>query len=126
MSLKSVVDSMMDVATIDPEAARSAMVDRLRQARTAFDMKQSGQAGGHWLAVDDNGRVAFSPTRPDGQQLVINGQSVTFWQRDQVPALLQAFEDAITRGDLDPQLTGPTPAGHSLPLDQLTIDEGQL
>ena len=123
MSLKDVVNTMVGAVTIDPEAARSAMLDKLRQARTAFDMKQSSQAGGQWLAEDDNGRVAFSPTRPDGQPLVINGQSVTFWQRDQVPAFLQAFEDAITRGDLDPQLTGPTPAGHSLALDQITNDD---
>ncbi|MGK6325144.1 hypothetical protein ACMGDM_18925 [Sphingomonas sp. DT-51] len=123
MSLKSVVDTMAGAATIDPGPARSAMLDKLRQARTAFNMNQSAQAGGHWLAADDSGRVAFSPTRPDGQQLVINGQSVTFWEADQVPALLQAFEAAITLGDLDSQLTGTTPAGHSLPLDQLTSDE---
>lgn len=126
MSLKDVVNTMVGAEPTDPEAARSAMLDKLRQARTAFDMKQSSQAGGQWLAEDDDGRVAFSPTRPDGQQLVINGQSITFWQADQVPALLQAFEDAIARGDLDPQLTGPTPAGHSLPLNQLTNDEGQV
>lgn len=123
MSLKSVVDTMVGATTIDPESARSALLEKLRQARTAFDMKQSAQAGGHWLALDDNGRVAFSPTRPDGQPLVINGQSVTFWQREQVPALLHAFEAAVTRGDLDPQLTGPTPAGHSLPLDQLATED---
>lgn len=70
--------------------------------------------------------MAISPTRPDGQQLVINGQSVTFLQADQVPAILKAFENAITRGDRDPQLTGPAPAGHSMPLNQLTNDESQV
>lgn len=120
MSLKDVVESVITTGETDPVSARSAMIDKLRQARTAFDMKQSEQAGGHWLATSDEGRVAFTPTRPDGQPLVIGGQSVSFWQVDEVPALLDAFEAAITRGDLDPQLTGSTPAGHSLPLNILT------
>ncbi|WP_230781672.1 hypothetical protein [Sphingomonas sp. Leaf37] len=95
------------------------MLDKLHQARTAFDMNQSTQAGGQWLAADDAGRVAFTPTRPDGQQMVIGGQAVTFWQVGELPAMLDAFEAAINAGELDPQLTGSTPAGHSLPLERL-------
>jgi hypothetical protein len=128
MSLKDLVDgaagvvgSVAGVTTdpVDPTAERSALLDKLRQARTAFDMNQSTQAGGQWLAADDAGRVAFTPTRPDGQQLVIGGQSVTFWQIEELPAVLDAFEAAINAGELDPQLTGSTPAGHSLPLERL-------
>jgi hypothetical protein len=128
MSLKDLVDgaagavgSVTGVTTdpVDPTAERSALLDKLRQARTAFDMNQSTHAGGQWLARDDAGRVAFTPTRPDGQQLVIGGQSVTFWQVEELPAVLDAFEAAINAGELDPQLTGSTPAGHSLPLERL-------
>jgi hypothetical protein len=128
MSLKDLVEgaasavgSVASVATetVNPDAERSAMLDRLRQARSAFDMDQSTQAGGQWLARDDAGRVAFTPTRPDGQPMVIGGQSVTIWQVEELPAVLDAFEAAITSGELDPQLTGSTPAGHSLPLGHL-------
>jgi hypothetical protein len=129
MSLKDVVDgsasavgSVAAVAAdpVDANTERAALLDKLRQARTAFDMKQSTRAGGQWLSADDAGRVAFTPTRPDGQQMVIGGQAVTFWQVGELPAMLDAFEAAINAGELDPQLTGSTPAGHSLPLDRLS------
>lgn len=125
MSLKDLVEGAagaagaIGVEPVNPEAERSAMLDNLRQARTAFDMNQSTNAGGQWLARDDAGRVAFTPTRPDGQQLVIGGQSVTIWQVEELPAVLDAFEAAIRSGELDPQLTGSTPAGHSLSLERL-------
>lgn len=128
MSLKDLVDgaasavgSVAAVAAdpVDPIAERSALLDTLRHARTAFDMNQSTQAGGQWLAADDAGRVAFTPTRPDGQPMVIGGQSVTFWQVEDLPAVLDAFEAAVNAGELDPQLIGSTPAGHSLPLERL-------
>ena len=128
MSLKDLVDgaagavgSVAEVAAdpVDPKTERSALIDKLRQARTAFDMKQSTQAGGQWLAADDTGLVAFTPTRPDGQPMVIDGKSVTFWQVEDLPAMLDAFEAAVNDGELDPQLVGSTPAGHSLPLDRL-------
>ena len=128
MSLKDIVEgaagavgSVAAVAAdpVDANAQRSAMVDKLRQARNAFEMNQSTQAGGQWLAADGAGRVAFTPTRPDGQPMVIGGKSVTFWQVDELPAVLDAFEEAITGGELDPQLIGSTPAGHSLPLERL-------
>ncbi|GAA0661278.1 hypothetical protein FHT00_002712 [Sphingomonas insulae] len=128
MSLKDVVDgaasavgSVAAVAAdpINSNTERSALLDKLRQARTAFDRNQSTQTGGQWLAADDAGRVAFTPTRPDGQQMVIGGQAVTFWQVGEIPAMLDAFEAAINAGELDPQLTGSTPAGHSLSLERL-------
>lgn len=122
MSLKDLVESAVSavgVEPVNPEAERSAMLDKLSQARTAFDMDQSTQAGGQWLARDDAGRVAFTPTRPDGQPMVIGGQAVTIWQVEELPAVLDAFEAAIRSGELDPQLIGSTPAGHSLPLERL-------
>lgn len=122
MSLKDLVESAVSavgVEPVNPEAERSAMLDKLSQARTAFDMDQSTRAGGQWLARDDAGRVAFTPTRPDGQPMVIGGQAVTIWQVEELPAVLEAFEAAIKSGELDPQLTGSTPAGHSLPLERL-------
>lgn len=128
MSLKDLVDgaagTVGSVAAnagdpADPSAERAAMIDKLRQARTAFDMKQSSQASGQWLSADDAGLVAFTPTRPDGQPMVIDGKSVTFWQVEDLPVMLDAFEAAINAGELDPQLIGSTPAGHSLPLERL-------
>lgn len=125
MSMKDLVEGAVDaigavgVKPVDPVAERSAMLDKLRQARTAFDMNQSSQAGGQWLMRDDAGRVAFTPTRPDGQPMVIGGQSVTIWQLEELPTVLDAFEAAIRAGELDPQLIGSTPAGHSLPLERL-------
>jgi hypothetical protein len=125
MSLKDLVEGAasavgaLGAEQVNPDAEQSAMLDKLRQARAAFDMNQSTQASGQWLARDDAGRVAFTPTRPDGQPMVIGGQSVTFWQVEELPAVLDAFEAAIKSGELDPQLTGSTPAGHSLPLERL-------
>ncbi len=128
MSLKDLVDSAASAAgsvaavaanSGDTASQRSALLDKLCQARAAFDMNESTQAGGQWLVADDAGRVAFTPTRPDGQPMVIGGQAVTFWKVEELPAVLDALEAAINAGELDPQLTGSTPAGHSLPLERL-------
>lgn len=128
MSLKEIVEGAASaVGSVagnvadpgNPASERSAMIDKLRHARTAFDMDQSTQAGGQWLAQDNAGLVAFTPTRPDGQPMVIDGKSVTFWQAEDLPVMLDAFEAAINAGELDPQLIGSTPAGHSLPLERL-------
>ena len=119
MSLK---DTFMEAAGVstDPIQARSLMLTKLRNARRAYE-KREDLEGAPWFAADENGRIAFTPNRPDGQQLVIGGQSVTFWEADELPRMLDAFEAAIEAGELDPQLTGPTPAGHSLPLETLAV-----
>lgn len=119
MSLKDVVEGVVGTTTTSPEAARSAMLKKLQLARQAFEEQRPDQPGGRWITVDEAGRASFAPTRPDGQQLVIGGQSVTFWERSEVPAVLDALEAAITAGELDPQLIGTTPAGHSLPLERI-------
>ncbi|MCC2980976.1 hypothetical protein [Sphingomonas sp. IC4-52] len=97
------------------------MLSKLRHAREAYQENREGgdHPGGNWITPGENGKIAFAPTRPDGQQLVIGGQSVTFWEADTLGPMLDAFEAAINAGELDPQLTGPTPAGHSLPLERL-------
>ena len=120
MSLKNVIDDAIGAAPSDPTPARAEMIDKLRHARQAFEQQRSDLPGARWITKDGDGRVAFAPTRPDGQQLVIGGQAVTFWSPSELPAVLDAFEAAIAAGDLDPQLTGSTPAGHSLPLAQIT------
>jgi hypothetical protein len=119
MSFKDVIEEVAAAATTDPAAARRAMLDKLQQARQAYDEQRTDQPGGRWITDDEAGRVSFAPTRPDGQQLVIGGQAVTFWQRSELPAVLDAFAAAIAAGELDPQLTGATPAGHSLPRERL-------
>ena len=119
MSLKNVIEGLVDTGTTDPEQARREMLHRLERAREAFAQGEEQQLGSGWLTRSEAGRVAFAPTRPDGQQLVIGGQSVNFWHEREIPGVLDAFARAIAAGDLDPQLTGGTPAGHSLPLDRL-------
>ena len=120
MSLKDVVEDAIGAALPDPQAERDAMLDKVRRERRDFD-EHPNRPGG-WITTAEAGRVAFAPTRPDGQQMVIGGQSVTFWQQDEIAGVLDAFEAAIARGELDPQLTGSTPAGHSLPLERLSPD----
>jgi hypothetical protein len=119
MSLKDVVGEVLGATSADPEMARGEMLDKLRGARKSFAEDQDQHSGGQWITRAEDGRVAFAPTRPDGQQLVIGGQSVTFWEAGEISAVLDAFEQAIRAGELDPQLIGSTPAGHSLPLERL-------
>ena len=95
------------------------MIDKLRHARHAFAADRHDGPCGRWLTTDGPDRVAFSPTRPDGQQLVIGGTSVTFWHREELPAMLDAFEAAIAAGELVGQLTASTPAGHSLARERI-------
>ena len=118
MSLRDVVEQAIGTVSPDPEAERAAMIDKIRRAREDF-RRDPDQAGG-WITKAEAGRVAFAPTRPDGQQLVIGGQSVNFFQLDEIGGVLDAFEAAVAAGELDPQLTGETPAGHSLPLEWLS------
>ena len=117
MSLKDVVAGVMGAT--DPQTARRSMLDKLHAERRAFAEGRNDQPGGRWITADEQGRVAFAPTRPDGQQLVIGGQAVTFWSLNELDAVLDAFEAAIVAGELDPQLTGVTPAGHAFPLERL-------
>jgi hypothetical protein len=119
MSLMDVVEGALGTASSGPEPARRAMLDKLDEARRAFEEDRSDAPGGRWITKAEEGRVAFAPTRPDGQQLVIGGQAVTFWQASELSGVLDAFERAVEAGELDPQLTGDTPAGHSLPLERL-------
>lgn len=119
MSLKDVMGKVVGEVSADPTSARQAMLDKLQHARAAFEQGQPDQPGGRWISRDQAGRIAFAPTRPDGQQLVIGGQAVTFWNEEELPATLDRFAGVIAAGELDPQLTGPTPAGHSLPLERL-------
>lgn len=117
----SLTDTLKEAAGIAPDPAkeRALLLSKISHARRAYAEKRSDQPGAGWIAEDENGRIAFSPTRPDGQQLVIGGQSVTFWDASEVAGMLEAFEAAVDAGELDPQLTGPTPAGHSLALERL-------
>jgi hypothetical protein len=120
MSLGDVVGNVLGTVTPDPETARRPMLDKIAAVRREFaDGGAEGVRSG-WVSADPQGRVAFGPTRPDGQQMVIGGQSVTFWSTDEFPAVLEAFERAVAAGELDGQLLGGTPAGSSLPLDRLT------
>lgn len=119
MSMKDALKEAIGVAP-DPVPERHAMLSKLSRAREAYEEGREDHPGGPWITEDGNGGIAFAPTRPDGQQLVIGGQSVTFWRVDELPAMLDAFKAAIEAGELDPQLVGPSPAGHSLPRERIT------
>lgn len=102
----------------DPDAARRPMLERLAKNREAFN-DPSKRVRGRWFEIGNNSMVAFTPTRPDGQPIVIDGQSVTFWSASDFPSILDAFEAAIRNGEIDDQLDGATPAGASLPTRDL-------
>ncbi len=118
----SLTDDLKEAAGLapDPSNERALMLSKLSHARQAYAERRDDLPAAGWISEDENGRIAFAPNRPDGQQLVIGGQSVTSWEVEHLPAVLDAFEAAINAGELDPQLTGPTPAGHSLPLERLS------
>jgi hypothetical protein len=102
----------------DPDAARRPMLERLAKNREAF-LDPSKRVRGRWFEIGNNSMVAFSPQRPDGQPIVIDGQSVTFWKADEFPGVLDSFEAAIAAGEIDAQLESNTPAGASLPAREL-------
>ncbi|RYE94105.1 MAG: hypothetical protein EOO77_44625, partial [Oxalobacteraceae bacterium] len=104
----------------DPNAARRPMLERLAKNREAFSDPSKKVRGGKWFTVGNASMVAFTPTRPDGQPIIIDGKSVTFWPASDFPGILDAFEAAIVAGELDDQLEGTTPAGASLPERELT------
>ena len=56
--------------------------------------------GSRWIAVA-NGVVAFTPTRPDGGPIEINGQTTNFIAADRFGDFLTHFAQAIEAGDFD-------------------------
>lgn len=102
----------------DPEANRRPVLERIAKNREAF-ADRSRKVRGKWFEIGNNAMVAFTPTRPDGQPIVIDGQSVTFWSSAEFPSILDAFEAAVRAGEIDDQLEGSTPAGASLPAREL-------
>lgn len=103
----------------DPEAGRRPVLERIAKNREAFADPSRKVRGGKWFEIGNNSMVAFTPTRPDGQPIVIDGQSVTFWSSADFPSILDAFEEAVRAGEIDNQLEGSTPAGASLPAREL-------
>jgi len=103
----------------DPEAERRPILERIAKNREAFADPSKKVRGGRWFEIGNNSMVAFTPTRADGQPIVIDGQSVTFWSSAEFPSILDAFEAAVRAGEIDDQLDGSTPAGASLPAREL-------
>lgn len=103
----------------DPDANRQPVLERIVKNREAFADPSKKVRGGKWFEIGNNAMVAFTPTRPDGQPIVIDGQSVTFWSSEDFPSILDAFEAAVRAGEIDDQLEGSTPAGASLPAREL-------
>ncbi|SFP96702.1 hypothetical protein [Sphingomonas rubra] len=103
----------------DPDAERRPVLERIAKNREAFADPSTKVRGGKWFEIGNNSVVAFTPTRADGQPIVIDGKSVTFWSSTEFPAILDAFEAAVRAGEIDDQLAGSTPAGASLPTREL-------
>ncbi|SFP57437.1 hypothetical protein [Sphingomonas rubra] len=103
----------------DPDADRRPVLERIAKNREAFADPSKKVRGGKWFEIGNNAMVAFTPTRVDGQPIVIDGQSVTFWPAADFPSILDAFEAAVRAGEIDNQLEGSTPAGASLPAREL-------
>ena len=99
----------------DPDANRRPVLERIAKNREAFADASKKVRGGKWFEIGNNRMVAFTPTRPDGQPIVIDGRSVSFWSSEEFPSILDAFEAAVRAGEIDDQLEGSTPAGASLP-----------
>ncbi|RYF03800.1 MAG: hypothetical protein EOO77_30505 [Oxalobacteraceae bacterium] len=59
----------------DPDALRLPVLERIAKNRDAFADPAKKVRGGKWFTVGNNSMVAFTPTRPDGQPIVIDGKS---------------------------------------------------
>lgn len=119
MSLKDVITSVTGEPA-DPEAARRPVLDEIARNREAFAHRRGDAPADAWFSTGEPGMIGFAPRRPDGQPIVVGGQSITFWDEGEFPRVLDAFEAALRDGELDGELTGATPAGSSLPLERLT------
>ncbi len=65
---------------------------------------ESGSFDDPWLSAADEQTVAFSPATADGQPLLVNGKSTTFWPRGQIANAVSSFQTAVNDGRFDDQL----------------------
>jgi hypothetical protein len=88
---------------VDAESAREHVLRGIQ--RTRDDLGRGERLdGSRWVAVS-NGVVAFTPTRPDGGPIEINGQTTNFIAEERFGDFLTHFADAVKAGDFDHALT---------------------
>ena len=111
----------------DVVALRDALANR---AATCLTTVEDGQKADDWIAVADEGTVSFSPRTDEGQPLLINGKTTTFWSTADIAGTVRAFRQAVERGEFDDQLAAggqptvsPKIEGEKLPADP---DNGSL
>lgn len=85
------------------EAAREHVLRGIERTREDWG-KHERLDGSRWVAVS-NGVVAFTPTRPDGGPIEINGVTTNFIAAERFPDFLTHFADAVRAGEFDHALT---------------------
>ena len=84
----------------DPDACRRPVLERIARNRMAFADASKKVRGGKWFDIGNNKMVALTPTRQEGQPIVIDGQSVTFRSSEEISSNLDAFEAAVRAGPI--------------------------
>ena len=106
MALKDLItfiDSGLESAfrqePVDPSGARDHVLRGIE--RTLEDFRHGERVdGSRWIAVQ-NGAVAFTPTRPDGGPIEINGTTTNFISVERFPDFLTHLAEAVRAGDFD-------------------------
>lgn len=83
----------------DAEAARDYVLRGIERTREDFSAGRRID-GSRWIQVQ-NGAVAFTPTRPDGGPIEINGVTTNFIAAERFPDFLTHFADAVRAGEFD-------------------------
>lgn len=81
------------------DAARDHVLRGIERTREDFAHNERVD-GSRWIAVQ-NGVVAFTPTRPDGGPIEINGVTTNFIAVDRFGDFLTHLADAVRCGDFD-------------------------
>lgn len=97
--LESVFHRNGEAAQHDAQAARDHVLRGIERTREDFGRGERVD-GSRWIAVQ-NGVVAFTPTRPDGGPIEINGVTTNFIAVDRFGDFLTHLADAISAGDFD-------------------------
>lgn len=83
----------------DAERARDHVLRGIERTREDFAHNERVD-GSRWIAVQ-NGVVAFTPTRPDGGPIEINGVTTNFISVERFPDFLTHLADAVRAGEFD-------------------------
>ena len=101
--LHALVDNSLEATfnrkPYDPAKDRAFVLKWIE--RTRSHLHQSEPVKGRKWAQFANGVMAFTPTRPDGGPLEINGTTTVFVPIERAPDFLDHFAQAVQAGDFD-------------------------